>query len=531
MVINNGINGVDKKKSLSLSVLSNSGQFDIVQLVDRVIERFGRHQILVFLLLCTNSIIVAINHTLTTFHIYTPAEYHCASAPLVAASVNNATCSDGCQTYEFLDNDTSVVTEWSLVCDRRYLSALLNTIYFVGVTMGSLVCGALADMWGRRKLILACLYLQGIFGTSLYLASNLEMFMVLRLIQGFFIQGLQGCSYTLLQELCPPKKRTFCGFTWEIFWGFGMVMLGIIAFFIRDWRALQLALAVPTLITLGWTWIFPESPRWYLAKNRKRQAFDGVVKIAEKNNDEDFFREYNTMQLDTYEGGQKVSEAVPLNQSNEEPHESATMLDLFRNKILRKHTLVMIAVWWSVTLSYYGILLYLPNLPGGRHLNFVISAFIEIAAYILAYFALSSPLGRRYSMISYQYLNSAFCLCIGLLTFVEGDYAWKNWLIIVLALVGKGFAVSGFGGMFIYGSELFPTATRGSALGLCGFFARVGSLMAPQIILLGEKTHPLVPMAIMSVALFIGGTATFSVPETLNKKLPNTLKEVDRMWG
>lgn len=236
--------------------------------------------------------------------------------------------------------------------------------------------------------------------------------------------------------------------------------------------------------------MFPESPRWYLAKNKKKPAFDAVVKIAEKNRDGEFFREYNTMQMDTYDAGQKVSENVPLTPAliADEPHESATMIDLFRNKILLKHTLVMVAVWWSVTLSYYGILLYLPNLPGGRHLNFIISALIEIGAYVIAYFALSSPLGRRYSMIGYQYLNATFCLCIGLLTFIEADYAWKNWLIIVLALVGKGFAVSGFGGMFIYGSELFPTATRGSALGLCGFFARVGSLMAPQIILLVSST-------------------------------------------
>lgn len=120
----------------------------------------------------------------------------------------------------------------------------------------------------------------------------------------------------------------------------------------------------------------------------------------------------------------------------------------------------------------------------GRHLNFVIGAFIEIASYILAYFALSSPLGRRYSMISYQYLNAVFCAAIGLLTLIEGDFGWKNGLIITFALVGKGLAVSGFGGMFIYGSELFPTATRASALGLCGFFARVGSLTAPQILLL-----------------------------------------------
>lgn len=168
-------------------------------------------------------------------------------------------------------------------------------------------------------------------------------------------------------ELCPPKKRTFCGFTWEVFWGFGMVLLGIIAYFVRDWRDLQLVLAIPTIVTLAYTWIFPESPRWYLAKNRKQLAFDATIKIARKNNDDAFFREYSTMQMDTFHNNEKGDndESAPL-KAEEEPHERATMLDLMKNRILRKHTLVMIAVFYSVTLSYYGILLYLPNLPGGN---------------------------------------------------------------------------------------------------------------------------------------------------------------------
>lgn len=266
-----------------------------------------------------------------------------------------------------------------------------------------------------------------------------------------------------------------------------MVMLGIIAYFIRDWRNLQLALAIPTLLTLIFTWMFPESPKWYLAKNKKRDAFDVVVKIAKKNNDEEFFKEYNSMQMETYDTNEKHDqESAPLHKGfADDEHEAASILDLFKNKILLKHSIVMITVFFSVTLSYYGILLYLPNLPGGRHLNFVLSALIEITAYIIAYFALSSNyLGRRKSMIGYQYLNSIFCMSIGLLTLIEEDYAAKRYMIIFLALVGKGLAVSGFGGMFIYGSELFPTQTRATALGLCGLFARVGSLLAPQIILL-----------------------------------------------
>lgn len=84
--------------------------------------------------------------------------------------------------------DSSAVTEWDLICDRRYLSALMNTIYFAGVTVGSFVCGVLADIWGRRRLVYVCLYVQGIFGILNYFSTTLEMFVLLRFIQGFFVQ-------------------------------------------------------------------------------------------------------------------------------------------------------------------------------------------------------------------------------------------------------------------------------------------------------------------------------------------------------
>jgi nitrate/nitrite transporter NarK len=38
--------------------------------------------------------------------------------------------------------------------------------------------------------------------------------------------------------------------------------------------------------------------------------------------------------------------------------------------------------------------------------------------------------------------------------------------------------------MFLYASELFPTVIRGTAMGHCGFWGRVGSLLAPQLLYL-----------------------------------------------
>ncbi|KAJ9577165.1 hypothetical protein L9F63_006287, partial [Diploptera punctata] len=53
-----------------------------------------------------------------------------------------------------------------------------------------------------------------------------------------------------------------------------------------------------------------------------------------------------------------------------------------------------------------------------------------------------------------------------------------------LALLGKLGALACFATMYLYSSELFPTILRAVAMGHLGFWARVGSLLSPQLIFL-----------------------------------------------
>ena len=61
-----------------------------------------------------------------------------------------------------------------------------------------------------------------------------------------------------------------------------------------------------------------------------------------------------------------------------------------------------------------------------------------------------------------------------------------------MALIGKAAVVSCFCSIFIYTSEIFPTVIRTVAVGACAFFGRVGSLLAPQILLLVSENLGLV---------------------------------------
>ncbi|XP_055383940.1 organic cation/carnitine transporter 2-like [Condylostylus longicornis] len=527
---------------------------DIKELIQNLIEKKGRFQIILIVLLCLNSIQVGINHTITSFHIYTPS-FHCNdnALPKCTPTKNNLTCCDvivngtncpGGFTFDE-DDDRTITVEWSLVCNNEFLAPLINTLYFVGVTIGSLVCSTLCDLWGRKKLVLACMYLQAIMSLGLYFSSSLIVFAIFRVAQGFFIQGLQTCSYTLMLEYCPSRKRTAAAVLWECNWAIGLGLLGGIAYFIRDWRILTLVLLTPTALSLLYFWIIPESVSWLYANGRQQEALEIIKDIAKKNKNSQLLENCNRFSPNEKplleKNGSNIAGGGGLNNDNEahnmlNSHDNESIheqkfkvKDLLNNLIIRKHLLIVICIWFSVTLSYYGILYFLPNLPGSRHVNFLIGAAIEGAAYILAYFVLSK-FGRRLPMAFYQYANGTLIVLMGLLALAEPTPALKTFLTVI-ALIGKGLAVSSFCSMFIYGSELFPTVCRGISLGLCGFAARCGSLLAPQLMFMVTFAPVYVPMVIMAILLTISGTATLWLPETLSTQLPNTLDETNEVWG
>lgn len=74
------------------------------------------------------------------------------------------------------------------MCKREYLKSIVNSLYFCGVTMGALICGIWTDKYGRRNVMFLCLFVQGVLGLLLRTTTMLELFIALRVVQGFFVQ-------------------------------------------------------------------------------------------------------------------------------------------------------------------------------------------------------------------------------------------------------------------------------------------------------------------------------------------------------
>ena len=98
----------------------------------------------------------------------------------------NDQCTDDCVPIFESDPGVSIVSEWSLVCDRRILLTLPDSLYMVGQVFGSLVGGPLTDIFGRRKNCIANSFGMALSMGFALLPGGVNVFSSMRLFQGYF---------------------------------------------------------------------------------------------------------------------------------------------------------------------------------------------------------------------------------------------------------------------------------------------------------------------------------------------------------
>ena len=171
---------------------------------------------------------------------------------------------------------------------------------------------------------------------------------------------------------------------------------------------------------------------------------------------------------------------------------------MLTQKTLRWRTIIMAVNWALVAMVYYGIGMSMTVLGGNIFLNFVLSAVLEIAGYVVC-ILISDYWGRKPVIIvkleldfsvaqeaseikNTFFLNLSFLVC-GLACIGSAFIPDSNAGKIVLVLLGKMGASGAFSTAFVYTAELFPTPIRGTAVGLSSTIGRIGSMAAPQLAL------------------------------------------------
>ncbi|XP_010868885.2 solute carrier family 22 member 6 [Esox lucius] len=420
-------------------------------------------------------------------------------------------CKDGWE-YHMGEMSSTIISEWDLVCDFRSLKETGQTIYMGGVLLGSVIFGGLSDRFGRRFLLLFSNLLMAVGGTCAAFSPSFPVFCVFRFITGMAISGLVLNSFSLIVEWIPTRIRTVVGTATGYCYTMGQLILALVAYFIRDWRWLMLAVSLPFYISFLYSWWFLESARWLVLNRKSEQAVKNLKTVARFNG--------------RHEEGDKINIDMLQESMKKEmfcSQASYSVVDLLRTPIIRNITICLSAVWFSTSFAYYGLSMDLQKFGVDIYLIQVIFGAVDIPAKVVVTVSMSI-FGRRPSQCASLILSGVTILC-NLLVPYE-----KQTVRTILAVVGKGCLAASFNCCYLYSGELFPTVVRQNGMGWVSMMARVGAMVAPMVLLSGE-TVPWLPGFIYGVAPILSGLVAIYLPETLGGALPDTIQDVDERSG
>ncbi|XP_028809350.1 organic cation transporter protein isoform X2 [Denticeps clupeoides] len=399
---------------------------------------------------------------------------------------------------------STVVTEWDLVCDRANLNVIGSAVYMFGLLLGAVVFGPLADKYGRRSIILVGLALQAVFGVGAAFAPNFYIYMLLRFVVGTTISAVIMNAFVLGTEWTGSKHRMLAGIITDYFFGFGYILLAGVAYMIRDWRQLQLAISAPGFLFIFYIWVLPKSARWLMANQKREEALDLIRKAALVNG--------NPLR-DDFELVQEDKDERPMGETRR-----ATVVDLVRTPKMRRQSLIIFYMWFVNVLVYYGLSLNISDFGTNIYLTQFIFGMVEMPARTITLFTLNRS--RRISQLAFLAVGGLACL---LTIFIPDELFVVR---TVLAMIGKFGITASLSIVYVYSAEIFPTVVRQNGIGLGSMCARAGGVIAPIIYLL-KKYSPKAPMVVFGLCPLVGAALTMLLPETAHKPLPDTIADVE----
>ncbi|XP_049885643.1 organic cation transporter protein-like [Pectinophora gossypiella] len=469
----------------------------------KLIGDFGRWQLLVF---CTVFLIKLPTGWVQMAIVFlTPRPvFWCVQFANSSAIGANSTCYDDCLRYDYDTSpmESTVVSEWGLICDRAWLASFTQTILQLGVLVGSVIFGFLADRYGRKHTFLLAVVSLICLGLGVPFSPDYVTFTVLRFFLGVATAGTMVVSFVIVMEAIGPRYRELFGCFFHLPFIMGHLLVPLVAFYWRSWDSFLLVLGVSNVLFLGYFFVLVESPRWLLSVHRVEEAANIVTTAANMN------------KLPTVNIHETLSKLALDSRTVDQPR--LNYWALLRPE-LRVRTACSVVLWLVTGHTYFGFNQYIGQTSPDPFLSVAVTALVQVPANFLAIWMVRQ-LGRKITAMSSLLICGASIVALGVVPQLA-------WLTQTLAAIGNGFASVAATCIYIYSSELFPTVVRNMGVGVSSTAMRVGSMIAPFVASLSSTAYWL-PTAIFGVTPILAGLVVVLLPETKGRKLPDSIEEV-----
>jgi len=350
--------------------------------------------------------------------------------------------------------------EWGLDPAQKGWIASVNSI---GMAVGAILFGMLADKVGRKKIFMWTLLLFSLASGLSAFATTLTVFLILRFFIGMGLGGELPVASTLVSESVPAKERGRVVVLLESFWAAGWLLAALISYFvipaefwpIEGWRVALLLTALPAFYALYIRIKLPDSPQFEVKVANKKRTFTQNLK------------------------------------------------DIWAKKYAR-NTIMLWILWFAVVFSYYGMFLWLPSVMVGKGFDLISSfkyVLIMTLAQLPGYFTAAwfiEKMGRKFVLATYLIGTAASAYVFGNADTIE--------VLLISGMLLSFFNLGAWGALYAYTPEQYPAVIRGTGAGMAAGVGRIGGILGPLLVgIMLERGFDIgVIFTIFGVAILIG---------------------------
>ncbi|MCG2621196.1 aromatic acid/H+ symport family MFS transporter [Arthrobacter sp. I2-34] len=319
-------------------------------------------------------------------------------------------------------------TDWNL---NKATLGTIGSMAFVGMLIGALLAGRLADALGRRRTILACAITFSVFTILCAFAPNATTFAGLRLLAGIGLGGLVPSANALAAELVPVRWRATAAtlmMSGVPIGGSLAALTGIVLIPAFGWQSMFLvaAIALVVVVPLGFKYLPETLADHRLHADRSRAGFGTLLRP---------------------------------------PYLGASIL--------------FAVVTLATLFAWYGLGTWLPNLMelAGYNLGSALTFALALNLGAVAGSAVTAWAGDRFGAVRSATAAAAIA-AIALVVIISGPPVAVVYLMLILAGVGthgtQALVIAAVAGHY-------PSHLRGTALGWALGVGRIGAVAAPQV--------------------------------------------------
>jgi benzoate transport len=379
-------------------------------------------------------------------------------AQMAVVAITVALCAlDGFDVLAISFASPGIAREWGI--DRAALGVVLS-MELIGMGIGSILLGGIADRGGRRRTVLGCLLVMSLGMALAATAGNLLTLSLWRVLTGLGIGGMLASLNAIAPEFSNLRRRDLSVSLMAIGYPLGAIIGGSIAAGLlarHDWRSVfEFGAVVSALMfPVVWVWV-PESVVWLC----RRQPAGALAQLN-----------HSLTRL-----GYAPAAALP---PPPERISRAGTAALFAPEYLSTTALATLAYALHI-LTFYFTLKWIPKIVVDMGFTPALAAGVLVWANVGGATG-GAVVGLLTQRLGLKPLTIAWLIASTVTVAVFGHAHAQLWQLSLVCAVA-GFCTNGsIIGLYAILARIYPTDARAAGTGFAIGIGRGGAILAPIV--------------------------------------------------